>query len=215
MPAEYYTKILYPLQDKVLAVFRNSPFYLTGGTALSRGYYQHRYSDDLDLFVNDNNDFQRLVFRVIPALWEQFGTLDVVSREEAFCRLFVGREQLKIELINDVPAHAGVIVDHPVLGRLDSRENILANKITALLDRSHPKDVADIYYLLKDGISLKRALTDADSKAAGVTPLLVARTLGEYRYEQLSVVNWINVPDIPAIQSYLSDTALALVKGKE
>lgn len=215
MPAEYYTKILYPLQDKVLAVFQNSPFYLTGGTALSRGYYQHRYSDDLDLFVNDNKDFQRLVFRVVAALREQFDTLEVVSREEAFCRLFVGREQLKIELINDVPAHVGVIVDHPILGRLDSRENILANKITALLDRALPKDVADIFYLLKDGISLKRALTDADSKAAGVTPLLVARTLGEYRYEQLSAVNWINVPDIPAMQSYLTGLALALVKGKE
>jgi len=23
-------------------------FFLTGGTALSRGYYHHRYSDDLD-----------------------------------------------------------------------------------------------------------------------------------------------------------------------
>ena len=27
----------------------NQPFYLTGGTAVSRGYLHHRYSDDLDL----------------------------------------------------------------------------------------------------------------------------------------------------------------------
>jgi len=44
MPAEFYTKVLYPLQEKVLTVFQGLPFYLTGGTALSRGYYQHRFS---------------------------------------------------------------------------------------------------------------------------------------------------------------------------
>ena len=32
-------------------------FYLTGGTAASRGYLNHRFSDDLDLFVNDDDRF--------------------------------------------------------------------------------------------------------------------------------------------------------------
>lgn len=46
----FYTNILYPLQDKVLKIIEraNSPFYLTGGTALSRFYYPIRFSDDLD-----------------------------------------------------------------------------------------------------------------------------------------------------------------------
>jgi hypothetical protein len=118
-------------------------------------------------------------------------------------------------MINDVPAHVGVIVNHPFLGRLDSRENIFANKITALVDRGHPKDVADIFYLLKDGLSLKRALTDADSKAAGITPLLVARIFGDYRYENLTTVNWISPPDIPAIRSFLTTVAAAIVEGTE
>jgi hypothetical protein len=30
----------------------DTDFYLTGGTALSRVYLHHRFSDDLDLFVN-------------------------------------------------------------------------------------------------------------------------------------------------------------------
>ncbi|MDR2095073.1 MAG: nucleotidyl transferase AbiEii/AbiGii toxin family protein [Treponema sp.] len=29
-------------------------FFLTGGTALSRAYYPHRYSDDLDFFYADD-----------------------------------------------------------------------------------------------------------------------------------------------------------------
>lgn len=215
MPAEYYTNTLYPLQDQVLALFKGSPFYLTGGTALSRGYYQHRYSDDIDLFVNDHPDFERLLSRYISALHEQFTSLDIAVREGSFCRLFVGPEQLKIEFINDVPSHIGTIIEHPVLGRLDSRENILANKLTALVDRAHPKDVADIYYLLKDGLPIKQVLTDADSKAAGITPLLIARILGEYSYNRLSSVNWINPADLYAISSYLNDLAVAIVEGKD
>ena len=41
MLAEYYSNTLYPLQDRVLALFKGSPFYLTGGTALSRGYNEY------------------------------------------------------------------------------------------------------------------------------------------------------------------------------
>ncbi|MEK6794959.1 MAG: nucleotidyl transferase AbiEii/AbiGii toxin family protein [Spirochaetota bacterium] len=45
-----YENTLYPLQNKVCRLVEESgtPFYLTGGTALSRCYYHHRYSDDLD-----------------------------------------------------------------------------------------------------------------------------------------------------------------------
>ncbi|WP_413884945.1 nucleotidyl transferase AbiEii/AbiGii toxin family protein [Candidatus Desulfatibia sp.] len=32
----------------------NTPFYLTGGTVLSRCYFHHRYSEDLDFFVNSD-----------------------------------------------------------------------------------------------------------------------------------------------------------------
>ena len=51
--AKYYREKLYPFQDGVLNIVKKSgtPFYLTGGAALSRGYFDHRYSYDLDLFV--------------------------------------------------------------------------------------------------------------------------------------------------------------------
>jgi hypothetical protein len=52
MPDNFYLNKLYPLQDEVLNLLTKPEvdFYLTGGTALSRYYLQHRYSDDL---VND------------------------------------------------------------------------------------------------------------------------------------------------------------------
>ncbi len=60
MLQETYTNKLYPLQDKVLKLLEkvNTHFYLTGGTVLGRYYLHHRYSDDLDLFVNQLTNFK-------------------------------------------------------------------------------------------------------------------------------------------------------------
>lgn len=57
---------LYKLQDKVFAILRNNfgPFYLTGGTALCRHYLDHRYSEDIDLFINEREDFTELVQKI-------------------------------------------------------------------------------------------------------------------------------------------------------
>lgn len=214
MPAERYDKILYPLQDRVIPLFKDTPFYLTGGTALSRGYYQHRYSDDLDYFVNDHPDFSRLVERQIVKLSEVFKDTHIALRGDNFVRLFVSTERLKIEMINDVPAHIGAPLNHSLLGVIDSKENILANKITALVDRSLPKDLADLYVLLKDGLSIKKALLDAGSKAAGISPLLVAKILGEFDYPLLdSEIKWIMPLPARQIQDFLSNVASRIVKG--
>ena len=44
--SQYYEEKLYPIQDGVMSIVSrcNAHFYLTGGTALSRAYYNHRYS---------------------------------------------------------------------------------------------------------------------------------------------------------------------------
>jgi len=56
--------------DRVLALIRqaDTAFYLTGGTALGRHYLHHRYSDDLDLFVNQAVDFRDQVKKALEAL---------------------------------------------------------------------------------------------------------------------------------------------------
>ena len=70
MEKDYYFTRLYPLQDKVLKAVNdlNTGFYLSGGTASSRGYLHHRFSDDIDLFVNDDNRFGLWAERVIHVL---------------------------------------------------------------------------------------------------------------------------------------------------
>jgi len=213
--AEYYSNILYPLQDKVFPVFKESPFYLTGGTALSRGYYNHRYSDDLDYFVNYHPDFQRLSQIQIDKLQKIFKDAETDYRGEYFCRIFVGQERLKIEMVNDVPSHIGQLVNDPVLGIIDSKENILANKVTAIVDRTLPKDIVDIYFLLKDGLSIKKALTDAKSKAAGISPLLIAKIFAEFDYTIVDdEIKWVTPVSGETIKQYLRNLSIAIIEGK-
>jgi predicted nucleotidyltransferase component of viral defense system len=193
---------LYRLQDWTLARLGavQHGFHLTGGTALSRGYYNHRYSEDLDFFVNDAADFPLWRDRCLKALEESSSgehyRLEIVLREERFGRAVLhGEVALKLEFINDVPFRVGQPWQHPVLGRLDTKENILANKISALVDRQEPKDAADIYWLCcRDNLDLAAAIRNAEGKAAGIFPPMVARSLSDA--VQLGVPNvvWIQRP---------------------
>jgi hypothetical protein len=197
----FYLQQLYPFQDEVLQVINavETDFYLTGGTAASRGYLQHRFSDDLDLFVNDDPRFQLWSQRLIQALITvQQWQAQINLRDERFVRLTIYQQQLslKIELINDVPAHIGMITEHPTLGRLDSAENILANKVTATVSREEPKDLSDIWgfcYLM--GLSLDKALSNAHSKAAGIFPADLARILCSVTQSDWELIRWHTVPD--------------------
>lgn len=208
MEKEYYFTKLYPLQDRVLKAVNdlNTGFYLTGGTASSRGYLNHRLSDDIDLFVNDDSRFGLWSERVIHTLsasddWR----LDILQKEERFARLSLAEKDilLKIEMINDVPSYIGTIRTDAILGKLDSPENILANKVTAIIDRQEPKDLADIWgFCCKMGLSLNEAITDAHSKAAGIFPADLARVLCSATMADWEAVRWIEPPDV---ERYLQD----------
>ncbi len=204
----YYQNVLYPFQDKTLSIIRSldTGFYLTGGTAASRGYLNHRYSDDLDFFVNDDDRFRLWGDRIIQSLRQETGwECQIILREERFYRLNLLQAgvNLKLEWVNDVPARVGEPVNHPVLGKLDTAENILANKITALLDREEPKDLADIWgFCTRMGLSLQTAIEQADSKAAGVFPADLARLLCRATLKDWEMVRWVEAPDM---NTYLNE----------
>lgn len=212
---EFYFDILYPFQDRVIRVINQveTGFYLTGGTAASRGYLQHRFSDDLDYFVNDDNRFGLWVERLIQALNQEW-ECEVLTKEERFARLTLSQDEtlLKIELINDVPARVGETQDHATLGRLDSAGNILANKVTALLDREEPKDLADIWgFCCQMDLSLQIAITDAQSKAAGVFPADLARILCSVKSADWESIRWIKAPPVETFIAQLTQLGESLL----
>lgn len=98
MSDRFYKEKLYPLQDKVLQCIQslNTSFYLTGGTALSRQYLHHRYSDDIDLFQNQSPAFIPESDQLIGGLSSQF-EVNVLIKDPSFVRFFVKEREVELD----------------------------------------------------------------------------------------------------------------------
>ena len=110
---EYYSDKLYPLQDEVLTAVAacDSSFYLTGGTVLGRWDLHHRFSDDLDFFVNAADDYRDQADRALAQITKAGISLTIEKRAEDFLRISCnGRgAELAVDFVNDVPYHSGTM----------------------------------------------------------------------------------------------------------
>jgi hypothetical protein len=69
--------------------------------------------------------------------------------------------------------------------------------------------------LLKDGLDLRRAFGEAESKAAGITPLLVAKRLSEFDYGLLDTeIRWMRKIPSKTISAYLRVISRKIVSGE-
>jgi len=164
---EYYSKKLYPVQDEIFKLIPSDKFYLTGGTCLSRFYYNHRYSDDLDFFFDgkkySKGTFEKECDQIRNIISGKFKIINVLD-DEYFKRIIVVREnvELKIEFIFEPVTTIGKKKSfHNIL--LDTKENIVANKLTTIYNRKTNKDYIDLYYLLKE-FELEKVQKWADRK---------------------------------------------------
>jgi len=163
----FYEEKLYPLQNMVLSFLQTDRFYLSGGTALSRWHYDHRYSDDLDFFFRGDifpkEEFPVIYREIVGRLAAQFH-VEAVIDGDYFKRIFVhhNNTMLKVEFIFENYPHCGnYLFSNNSL--IDSSENIAVNKITAIQDRKTVKDFVDLYFLMND-FELGQLLLDAEKK---------------------------------------------------
>lgn len=211
---------LYKFQDQILTVcrFLDSGFYLTGGTAAARGYLSHRFSADLEFKVNDSSRFGLWVEQILDRLHKEVQwKLMQISQEERFSSIFLSHNDLRIKVnfYNDGPLHMGVFSTHPVLGRLDSPENILANKLLALISRPEPNDLADIWGLCTiKGASIETAITHPSSKAAGLFVPDLARLLCTVTKDDWKMVQWIQPPPLDVYLTQLNSLGESLLLPK-
>ena len=142
-------KKLYNLQDKVMDVLFNIEdiFYLTGGTCLSRFYQEKRYSDDLDFFSQDEPRFKVGIKNIKNVLKSQFRVVEYIQSKD-FVRLIID-DFLQIDFMNDRVYRYGksIILENGY--HIDNIENILSNKLNAIIDRDEEKDIFDIYLICK------------------------------------------------------------------
>ena len=213
---KFYTESLYPIQDGVIRVMRDirTPFYLTGGTALSRGYYNHRFSDDLDFFVNDSADFKDLVTAALDAISAKYRvTSDVEAHDYFQIHVHVDDTSLKIDMVNDVAAHEGDIDEHPSLGRIDNVNNMLSNKLSALY-RYEGKDVVDILEICRyTDFNWNDIIAQARKKEAGLEPSIASEIIKNIPDENLRSIKWVARPDYAAMRKDLEQIAWDILEG--
>ena len=194
MPENKLYSKLYTVQDEVLKLVQNEhvDFYLTGGTALSRGYLNHRYSDDLGFFMNQAPDFKQQVKRVIGAFRQAGLELDTGTVSESFVRMTVRIDQIsiKIDFVNDVGYHFGEFKTADFFHKIDSWRNILSNKLCAI-SRLEPKDVADILFTSRNfQFYWPEIIEEAKEKDLWVDPLEVCRILNSFKINLFDTVKW-------------------------
>ena len=199
MHDKFYLEQLYPLQDKVLKSIEkvNQKFYLTGGTAISRIYLHHRFSDDLDLFVNQDSDFSNLVSQIINQLNADFDKIRTGTFQDSFVRIFVVEKnmELKVEFINDVGYHYDGLIEDSIFNRTDNWQNILSNKVTAL-SRNEGKDCSDILYMcFKYDFVWEEIINQAQLKDIWVNELAASEIIQKFKKSDLEKVKWITQPN--------------------
>ena len=207
MQEKYYQDKLDSFQDKVLKAVEDLSvdFYLTGGTALSRCYLEHRYSDDLDFFVNDHPDFKNQCQRVITLFKQSNWGCDVATTSDSFVRVFLEYEKLsmKIDFVNDVPFHYGNFEKLSIFHRIDNWRNILSNKICAL-SRLEAKDIADILMIaLRYSFEWEDIIEESKGKDLWVDPLEVCKIIQNFPTELLLGIKWTTGIDLDEMKGFL------------
>jgi hypothetical protein len=179
---------LTPLQASFLAHFFATDvgplFFLTGGTALAAYYLHHRLSVDLDLFTLDDLALREAAV-LVPELAADLGCRIDRARETEHFRQFLLEPEngppLQIDLVRDFGPQYGQSKRYGDV-IVDSIENIGANKLTAILGRSEPKDFVDLYFLLQAGCSFDDLLEKAQEKDLGLQPFFLAGALRQVRH---------------------------------
>lgn len=217
MQKEYYTNNLYPFQDEIFEEINNLNvnLYLTGGTALSRFYLNHRYSDDLDFFTNNSKTFINDTDLILSKLKEKY-EIEVIRKTADFVRATAGKGELilKLDFVNDVEYRSGNAEKFEKFKSVDNWWNILSNKLTALA-RLEPKDVADILFMRrKYNIDWKKAFEEAGKKVNYIDPLDVSVILDEFPSEYLEKINWVEEIDYEAAQNDIKKIAKEILESK-
>ncbi len=165
--------------DALEAFARRAPeFFLTGGAVLVGWTLKHRTTDDLDLFTTSDDAMASADAAVRGAASEVHAAVTPISTTPDFHRYLLARgdDSLRIDLVRDrtPPLHPKVRVDGITM---DSPEEIVANKIAAVVGRSEVRDLVDLLALERIGFRVEDHLEAAKKKDGGVSPATLAWVL--------------------------------------
>lgn len=201
------------LQNEFLRAFfkRDSSFFLTGGAALAGFYLGHRKTEDLDLFTLENeieNGFN-IVKDVANAL---NATVEAIQTSPDFRRFLLKRdnESVVIDLVRDYVYQIDREKSKINGIRVDSPQEILANKLCALLSRSEIRDLVDIYELERAGFQFEEAVSAASLKDTGLTPAQLGWILSQIKFGDDAIIP--SKLSVKELRAYLDDLIVRLTR---
>lgn len=159
-------------QRQVLSQLATNPdisthFFLTRGTALSVFFLHHRTAEDLDLFTLDQVNFVDITFW-IRSEWPH--NHSIIRSNPHVLSLLV--KDVKVDFVYDPLSISSTreIFNWENGGslKIDTIMNIASNKLCALVSRSEPKDLVDLYFLFAQisTLEFKDVLLHAKRKEA-------------------------------------------------
>ncbi len=179
------------LQKRVLGLLADlSPHLsLSGGAALAAFHLGHRTTRDLGLFVHGAESIAELRRETVARL--RAGGLDVreLRSLDAFATIEAvdgAGESVVVDLVAEPVATLEPPQERRELGfavRVDTAHEILVNKLCALLHRSEPRDLFDLWSLGRAGGDLRRGLEDAPRKDGGFSALTLGWVLRGWNLE--------------------------------
>jgi predicted nucleotidyltransferase component of viral defense system len=199
------------------------PFYLTGGTALSRCYLNHRYSDDLDLFVNSDPAFKKYIKLFLDYFHQSRAETRIklvtertsISDDYAQFFVYTDKTELKLDFVNDLEVRFESILSDKKLGKVDSIRNILSNKISALY-RFEIKDYADIWCIAKNyKFNWRQLINEAKQKEASVDPLEIINLFRDFPFDSLDKIKWVSPIDNNQVKKEFHIIAEDILNGND
>lgn len=143
-------------------------------------YLRHRETHDLDLFTLEDAMIEGMA-AVAEVAREMGATLEAIQTAPAFRRVLLkrGAEAIVIDLVREYVVQ--MLEDKPRVNgiRVDPPQEILANKLCALLARSEVRDLVDVRALELAGYRVEDVLGAAAAKDSGLTPAQLAWVLSE------------------------------------
>ncbi len=161
-------KQVYQDQDRVLTLFsklKSFPYTLSGGTALSRFYFHHRFSEDLDFFCEDwafsFPKIEGIINSLRQAKWtcELSGTTDAphLLKAASYTIRLQKNRPLKIDFLEDHFSGMWNPVDRStesgVRFRVDALDQIYYRKLFCLMEAaSHSHKAVRVKDLMREGL---------------------------------------------------------------
>lgn len=174
-------KVTTDLQDELMLLLKDLPGgYITGGTVLAT-HLGHRQSLDVDLFVTSLEAVDEAVGTLLRQALHRGWTVRSLQTSPGFRRFEVtaGNDQTLFDIVHEVVPQVVPVEDKPVRNgiRVDSLDDLIANKLCALLGRSDVKDLVDLYFVSESGTDVLDYLGSAHLKDGGMEPAMLAYVL--------------------------------------